>query len=393
MKALDGYNRVKLKDLAESIDAGGTPRRSVKAYWDHGDIPWLKISDLKSVYISDSEEKITSKGLENSSAKMFPKGTVLFSIFATLGATGILDKPSTGNQAIAGIVPKKEMIDTKYLYYSLIAQRSNIVAKKTHATQDNINLSILRNHEIVLPHLEIQKKIVSLLDKMEQMRQWRKESDRLTEDYLNSLFAKMFGHKTPKNKIGEVADFVSSGSTPLGGDSTYLPEGIVFIRSQNVHMNELRLNDVAHISEDVHKQMRRTWVKNGDVLLNITGASMGRVAIYEGETDKANVNQHVCIIRVNRKRASPQYISHYLSMPNAQEEIWTVQAGASRQALNFKQVRGLKVYLPEIEEQMQFASFANSISQIRMKQAESSNEINKLFESLILTSFKGGEAC
>jgi len=181
MKMQDGWTRVKLKDIAESISAGGTPRRNVKEYWGNGHIPWLKISDLKSVYISKSGEKITQKGLENSSAKLFPKGAVLFSIFATLGAVGIVEKASTTNQAIAGIVPNNNLIDTKYLYYSLKAERKNIIAKKTHATQDNINLTILRNHEIFIPPLETQKKIVSALEKAEQLKQWRNESDKLTD--------------------------------------------------------------------------------------------------------------------------------------------------------------------------------------------------------------------
>jgi type I restriction enzyme S subunit len=282
--------------------------------------------------------------------------------------------------------PKKSKLVPKYLFFFLKELTIESHGYSRHS-------KFLKRKNVTIPPKEIQAKIIEILEKAEQLKQWRQDSDKLTIDYLNSTFLKMFGDTSPKNKIGDVADFVSSGSTPLGGDTTYLPEGIVFIRSQNVHMNELRLKDVAHISEDVHKQMRRTWVKNGDVLLNITGASLGRVVVYEGENNEANVNQHVCIIRVNIKRALPQYISHYLSMLNAQKEIWTVQAGASRQALNFKQVKGLKIYLPEMEEQKTFVSFVNNINQIRKKQAESLEEINNLFESLICRVFKGEGVC
>ena len=83
----------------------------------------LKISDMKTKYISKTEEKITKIGEDNSSTKLFPKGTIVYSIFATLGAIGILDTESTTNQAIAGIIPKKEIIDVKYLYYCLQSQK------------------------------------------------------------------------------------------------------------------------------------------------------------------------------------------------------------------------------------------------------------------------------
>lgn len=258
----------------------------------------------------------------------------------------------------------------------------------------HISKSFIEKIIIISPKKpDAQNKIVSVLEKAEQLREWRKQSDKLTQEYLYSVFVKMFGNRGPNHVIGDIADFISSGSTPLGGQATYLDEGIVFIRSQNVHMNELKLNDVSHISEDVHRKMRRTWVKNGDVLLNITGASLGRVAVYDGESYKANVNQHVCIIRVNRERALPSYISYFLSMPNAQKEIWTVQSGASRQALNFKQVKGLKIYLPDIERQKAFVSLIGKVNWIKKQQAQSLEEITKLFESLNCQIFKGDIVC
>ena len=91
---------MKLIEVSESIFAGGTPRRDKPEYWNNGHIPWLKISDMKDPYISETDEKITEEGLKNSSAKLFPKGTLVYSIFATLGAIGILNIKATTNQAI-----------------------------------------------------------------------------------------------------------------------------------------------------------------------------------------------------------------------------------------------------------------------------------------------------
>ena len=105
---------VRLGDICE-IQSGGTPARSNSSYWDGGTIPWVKISDIRGKCLQNTEEFITENGLQNSSAKIFPKGTILYSIFATLGETCILDIDAATNQAIAGLTIKKQ--------YRLLAER------------------------------------------------------------------------------------------------------------------------------------------------------------------------------------------------------------------------------------------------------------------------------
>ena len=92
--------KVRLCDVCE-IQSGGTPSRANPDFWNNGTIPWVKISDFSGKYLNKTQESITQKGLENSSAKMFEKGTILYTIFATLGETCILDIQATTNQAIA----------------------------------------------------------------------------------------------------------------------------------------------------------------------------------------------------------------------------------------------------------------------------------------------------
>jgi type I restriction enzyme S subunit len=113
------------------------------------------------------------------------------------------------------------------------------------------------------------------------------------------------------------------------------------------------------------------------------------VATYRGQDDNANVNQHVCIIRLNQKKALPEYVSFHLSTSSAQEQIWTIQAGASRQALNFDQVRSLSLYLPEMKEQGVFANFVNRTHALKERQRQTTEEINELFHSLVHRAFTG----
>ena len=149
--------------------------------------------------------------------------------------------------------------------------------------------------------------------------------------------------------LGDITSHVSSGSTPRGGDKTYLDEGpVMFIRSQHVHMNQLRLDDVSYISNEVDAQMKRSRVQRGDVLLNITGASIGRVAAFDLPDVRANVNQHVCIIRPVPSRLSSRYLEYFLSRDEFQRKIDRMQHGGTRQALTFAQIRTFKIPLPPV---------------------------------------------
>ncbi|KDE54501.1 hypothetical protein EI28_00580, partial [Methanoculleus sp. MH98A] len=97
------------------------------------------------------------------------------------------------------------------------------------------------------------------------------------------------------SSIGQVATFVGSGITPSGGSRVYKANGIPFLRSQNIHVGGLRLDNVACIDEKIHNSMQRTKLQPYDVLLNITGASIGRCTFVPQDFGEGNVNQHVCI--------------------------------------------------------------------------------------------------
>jgi type I restriction enzyme S subunit len=120
--------KVKLGDICK-IQSGGTPSRSKDNYWNNGTIPWVKIKDFKDKYINNTEEFITEEGLKNSSAKMVKKGSILFTIFATLGEVAILNIDATTNQAIASINIVDERIERDYLYYYLKSIKNKILGE------------------------------------------------------------------------------------------------------------------------------------------------------------------------------------------------------------------------------------------------------------------------
>jgi len=146
--------------------------------------------------------------------------------------------------------------------------------------------------------------------------------------------------------IGEIAIKVGSGITPRGGNSKYKQYGRPFMRSQNVGRGRLLIDDMAYIDDETHSTFSATELKNNDVLLNITGASIGRSALANQSLVGGNVNQHVCIIRSNPNVASPNFISFFLLSSLGQSQIDSFQAGGNREGLNFGQIRSIKLTLP-----------------------------------------------
>ena len=149
---------------------------------------------------------------------------------------------------------------------------------------------------------------------------------------------------------------IGSGVTPKGGSEVYLNEGVLFIRSQNVYPDGLHLDDPTYISESIDESMSNTRVYTGDILLNITGASIGRCCVYT-MIESANVNQHVCIIRSLGNLIINQYLCYMLNSKIGQDQIALYQTGGNREGLNFEQLRNFAIPLPPLSEQHAIAEF------------------------------------
>ncbi|HFF8937777.1 restriction endonuclease subunit S [Serratia ureilytica] len=157
--------------------------------------------------------------------------------------------------------------------------------------------------------------------------------------------------------IDECAVKVGSGKTPTGGSNIYVDNGRPFVRSQNVGWGSLDLSDVAYITDEVHNTFSSSELQEDDVLLNITGASIGRCAKSNSHIRGGNVNQHVCIIRTDIKKLTPKLLVELINSEIGQSQIDSYQAGGNREGLNFSQVRQLKFSIPKnIKEQTAIAN-------------------------------------
>jgi type I restriction enzyme, S subunit len=158
-----GWEWSRIGDICRTT-SGGTPSRKNSAYFA-GSIPWVKSGELPDGVVAEIEECITEKAVENSSAKLFPAGTLLIALYgATVGKLGILKEDATTNQAVCAIFPSKHL-DTKYLFWYLRFVRADLVAQAIGGAQPNISQGILRTLPIPVAPLDQQKHIVAEIEK------------------------------------------------------------------------------------------------------------------------------------------------------------------------------------------------------------------------------------
>lgn len=231
--------------------------------------------------------------------------------------------------------------------------------------------------EVPCPPLSEQRRIAEILLQYDRILLLYRNEIRELQKLKNAYFKLLFplpGKKVPSvrfqgyikpwklYKLEDITSKIGSGKTPQGGRRAYHSAGIPLIRSQNVLNGRVDLTDVVYIDSSINKEMENSSVRYGDVLLNITGASIGRSAVYK-EKSNANVNQHVCIIRPNGN-VSSEFLQIHLSSYNGQKQIVLNQAGGGRQGLNFQHIGKMEFLFPSKEEQNCIADFFESINQL-----------------------------
>ncbi|WP_142346489.1 restriction endonuclease subunit S [Priestia megaterium] len=391
---------IKLSELFE-LTSGGTPSRKNDAYYKNGNIPWIKTGDLKNMHLSNSSEFITELGLRESSAKLFPKGTVLIAMYgATIGNCSILSIDAASNQACAAFKPSEKILP-EFLYYYLTSIKKRLISLGVGGAQPNISLSILKDIKIPLVSIDKQKKIVMILNRSQELINKRKAQIEALDQLTQSVFLEMFGDpiNNPKEwevkKLKNITNKILSGTTPKGGSQVYIEKGITFLRSQNVWKNRLVLDDVVYIDKETHNKMKKSSLKYGDILMTKTGrintenSSLGRAAIFLGKNDSANINGHVYLIRL-QKDIINEFILFILTTDEYREYIRRVCVGGiDKRQINKEHLEEFPIISPPIELQVQFSNLLTHVEKLKSGMRTSLNELEDNFNSLLQRAFKG----
>lgn len=370
----------KLGDICD-IKSGGTPSRSKQEYWN-GSIPWVKISDFNGKYIDSTSEKITEVGLNNSSAKIVEKGSILFTIFATLGEVAILNIDASTNQAIAALTINSSDININYLYYFLTSIKKYVNEIGRGVAQNNINMSILKNINVPLPPLEIQQQIADNLDKVTHIIDLCNAILEKLDLLVKSRFVEMFGdpvinpQKWDMTTIGEIVTEVKYGTSRPAVDGGKYP----YLRMNNLtYDGHLDFTDLKRI-DIPDNEIEKCIVHKGDVLFNRTNSIelVGKTCVFDEDEDMVIAGY---IIRIRLKSAVlPLFLSCFMNTDFMKKKLRAMAKGAVNQAnINAKELQEIDIYIPPLELQEQFADFVKQVdkSKLAVKQVLEKAEVLK----------------
>ena len=383
---------IQYKKLGEVCDfiAGGTPLKSKIEYWKGGNIPWIKISDLKEKYVKFSDEKITKKGLEKSSAKILKKGTILYTIFASVGKVAILDIEATTNQAIVGINLKKDIfINRNFLYYFLCSIENNIKNKARGVAQNNINISILKNINIPIFSLSLQQNIVKILSKIENLLEHLKQKKLFINILNKSLFTRMFGDILSNSfnweqvKLQDICSSIVRG--PFGSSlkkEFFVKNGYKVYEQKNAINQSADLGEY-YIDEKKFKELQRFECKTGDIIMSCSG-TVGKLFQLPKNSKKGIINQALCKFSLNNKIISIYFLKY---LEKVMENL-KLNGSGIKNISSVSYIKKIDINLPPIELQNKFAERVEKIEKLSFEIENSIKEAENLYNSLMNKYFE-----
>ena len=354
--------KVKLGEICE-VQAGGTPSRNKKEFWVQGNIPWVKIKDINSKYISKVEEHITELGLQFSSAKLFSRGTILYTIFATIGEVAILDIDAATNQAIAGLHLKSEKVLKEYLYFFLLSIKNRVKNDSRGVAQNNINLTYLKNIEVPIVENSIQQEICNNLTKINQIITLRNqqliELSNLVKSRFNEMFGDIFDTTFPIYRLEELCEFIKDGThqTPQYTDDR--TNGFKFLSSKDVTSGKISWENIKYITESLHNELySKISPRRNDILLAKNGTT-GIAALVDCD-EIFDIYVSLAILRFYDGN-NPTYLLYAINSDATKWQFESKLKGVGVPNLHLREIRKTKIPLPPLSLQNEFADFVAQV--------------------------------
>jgi len=444
----DTWRWVTLEEITIT-SSGGTPDRTNFNYFT-GNIPWVKSGELNYNVIIETEEHITQEAVDYSSAKVFPKGSLLIALYGnTVGRMAFLGIDAATNQAIASIT--SFLINTRYLYYYLMSSKEELLSKREGSAQPNISQKVLNKFLFPLAPLQEQNGIV------EKIEELFSELDSILLNFevlkakskiywLSEINAFLKGKKRytilyevvePRNKLDEIDKIRSSlgkkytgkndvdnqnvincdlpnhwklvklsdlyinpvesiTDGPFGSNlksDDFKETGYPVLKIQNIDRNKFISKDISFVSEEKFNQLDKHQFKSGDIIITKLGSPLGKACIVPN-----NFKEGVIVADLIRLKQSEyinsKFLMYSLNAPYIISQIEKLSKGTTRQRVTLRDVRNLVIIFPSLEEQKLIVNSIeelddeiNGLSEIISK---SYLDVQALRQKILIDAFSGG---
>ena len=359
------FNHYKISDIGKVV-SGGTPSTSKNEYW-YGDISWITPKDLSSyenIYISKGERNISQEGLNNSSAMLVPKNTVLMTSRAPIGYIAIANNELSTNQGFKSLICNENLCHYKYFYYWLKMNIKYIINNSNGSTFKEISGRTFKNLEISLPTINEQKRISNILWNIDEKISLLKKINKNLEELAKAIYRHHFidfkpyalgglmKHSSqgmiPKDwsvqSIEEFVDDMKNGGTPKRGESDYWDNGTVpWLKTGEIN-NNIIIKSEEHITELGLKNSSAKLLPINSIIMALYGkGTAARIGLLKFE---ATTNQACCAMICNDFNKT---LFLYLFLLFNQKEIENLASGSVQQNLSKDLIANLELVVPPIE--------------------------------------------
>ncbi|MCK5630003.1 MAG: restriction endonuclease subunit S [Nanoarchaeota archaeon] len=383
----ESWKIVKLHDVAEFING----RAFKPSEWGNKGLPIIRIQNL-----TESSSVINHYDGVYDKKYYVDTGDILLSWSATLDIFKWKKCPALLNQHIFKVKPKKDILSDDYFLYYLktILQK---LKDKTHGSgMKHITKPELVKQEMILPPLLTQKKIVAVLEKAEKLREWRKEADALTNEFLKCVFLDMFGDPVKNPKGWDIIKFeeilLENPQNGLYKPITAYGEGTPILRIDSFYDGKITNIGELKRLKCTKKEIEKFKVQIGDIMINRVNSLkyLGKCGLVQNLVEDMVYESNMMRIRIRTEILNYTFMTMFLCTRYIKNQILTRAKKAVNQAsINQKDVNSLKILVPPIELQNKYASIVEKVEEMHDAQKQSKQEIDNLFDALMQKAFKG----
>ena len=375
------------------LQMGKTPSRNNADYWTDGQYDWVSIADLGSYqkYVGDTKERISALAVQESGIKSVPANTVIMSFKLSLGKTAITQEPVYTNEAIMAFIPTgKYAVLPDYFYY-LFSAKDWIKGTNRAVMDTTLNKATLGAVSITVPPIDEQHKIAAVLDKVSDLIVKRQQQLDKLDEAVKARFVEIFGEPDENPKHWQ-EDELSHHLKVIGGyafkSDGFTDEGIPVLRIGNINSGHFLPVNMVYWPDDL--ALARYKVFPGDLVMSLTGTvgkdDYGNVCILGADYDEYYLNQRNAKLSIE-KSLNKCYFSELLKFPRIKKRLTGISRGIRQANISNKDILTLRVPMPPIELQEQFAAFVEQTEKTKIIISHSLEKLETLKKALMQEYF------